>query len=244
LLVLELSIGAETYFDIIKFDHDPGVGYDLKQQGDQVIATLKAINDQFSKRKEAMQKSALIRLGPDDGGAVFAIDRAGGSDITGQFQNFLDVYRELTHKEISERLCKALYKTGTKHQKDLPAEKVKGMRHRINSTLLALGQYHPNQLGELKAAIYGPLAEDHPLHATLEAQLKRQKVANEPVIIDSEALPKARQYVKETNEGIRVTIPKDQIDKVDVQDIGGGQQYLRIKTTGLKHDDVEFEKTS
>lgn len=243
LLVLELTADGDAFFDIIKLDHDPGVAYDLKQENGQLVAILASIQNQFSKRKEAMQKSALITLDRTVDSQVFAIDRSGRPDITAPFQSFLDVHRLLTNSEVTTRLCEAIYRVGMKHQNDLPPDMSKGLKHRTKEALKKVGRYDPENIEPLKAAVYGALNEEHPIHKSLAAELGRKKIANEPVIIDPDGLPRTRRYYKETVEGIQVSVPPTENDRVTVRDAGGGEKLIEIRTAGLKHDDEVFERT-
>lgn len=242
LLILQLRAGVERLFDIIKFDLDPSVAFDVHGNAGQRGAVLAAISNHFSHHPDAMQKSALVRIDPNGGGEVCAVDRSSRPDITAPFQAFLDVRRTFEHGELTTRIQDVLYVVGIKHQDELPSEIVRGLRHRIKNALLEFGELHPNQREALKHAVYGPLPPDHPVHGSLIKELERKHIADEPILVVPAALPRTRRLMKETREGIQVYIPEAESDRVDEVDAGGGERYLRIRTAGLKYDDIEFER--
>lgn len=173
LLILQFQAGAETLFDIIKFDHDPAVGYNLREDAGQRGAVLAEISSHFSRHKEAVQKSALIRINAGGGGEVCAVDRSSRLDITAPFQNFLDVRRTFDHSELTERIFGILYRVGMKHQDDLDPDVVKSLRHRAKDALERLGEFHPEQPDALKNAVFGALTPDHPIHDSFTKDLGR-----------------------------------------------------------------------
>lgn len=242
LLVLQLRAGAEELFDIIKFDHDPAVAYRLRQNAGRRQAVLAEISDHFSRHREAMQKSALIRINPAGGGEVCAVDRSGRVDITAPFQAFLDVRRRFDHAELTGRISDILYSVGMKHQHDLPADVVRSLRHRTREALTRIGEIDPQNHEPILTAVFGPLEADHPLRRTFHRQLERQNIADEPIQIDVNALPPTRRLMKETQEGIQIFVPPGENNRIDEIDAGGGERYVRIRTAGLRYDDVEIQR--
>lgn len=244
LVILQFMAGEERLFDILKFDHDPAVGYDIQVNAGHRVAVLGAISRHFSRHKEAVQKSALVRIDDAGGGEVCAIDRSSSIDITGPFQAFLDVKRKFEHAELTTRMFNVLYRVGMKHQDDLDPDVVKSLRHRVREALTRLGNFTPGQSSELKAAVFGPLASDHPVHASFAKELERNNMTDETIEFDPQVLPRTSRLLKETREGIQVFIPEQEKDRVDFVPGDGGESYLRVRTMGLKIDDVELEKAN
>lgn len=244
LLFLIVDAFDEILFNIIKFDHEPSVGYLVNENSaGHREAVLNTIADQFSRHPEAMQKSALIRPNAESQ-QVCAIDRSSRPDISGSFQAFLDVKRVFQHDELTRRICNVAYEVGIKHQNELSPEIIRGLRHRVRESLLKLEFFDPENPEPLKNAIYGPLSSDHPLHKSFAKALERTGIAHEPITVLPSALPQTRRLMKETQEGIQIYIPNEAQDRIDEVPADGGESYIRIRTAGLKYDDIDSEAGS
>lgn len=243
LLLLQIRAMDEIVFDIIKFDHDPAVGYRFREENGHRTAILSEISSHFSKHKESMQKSALIRPNGNNS-MVCAIDRSSRIDITSPFQQFLDVRRALSHKELTSRMYEAICKVGMQHKDHLDREIAKNLKMRAHAALVKLGAYAPDQADILKAAVFGALPEDNPIHRAFEAELKRRHIADEPIEFDPQVLPPPRRFIKETEEGVRISIPESALDRVAEVPLPSGERCIQIRTARLKVDDVETEGSS
>jgi hypothetical protein len=182
-LLLLLSAGRDTFFSMIKYDHETVLHYEVEQGN----AVLEQIKNTFVRSPDALQKSALIRLS-ETGGEVCVVDRSNRSHISNYFQAFLEVEREFTSEQLTQRLVVAANETATKHTDDLADHVRKNLRVRIYDAVQGQKSFSASDPLPFLTAVFGPLPPDAEIAQTFTRELRRQRIEEESFALAAEAM--------------------------------------------------------
>ncbi|WP_372422316.1 nucleoid-associated protein [Salinarimonas chemoclinalis] len=242
-LLFQLFDGAEYTFAVIKYDHDQVIGYEIEDDEGKKRAILRELRDTFVKKKEAMQKTALIRLS-ENAGVVHARDRGkkdGG--IADYFRDFLGVRREYTESELTKRLDAAARETYAKHRESLPNDVKKDFGRRVYNHLAGGGSFNDEDLPAFLNDVFSAAAVSDELVETFKGALKRNKIDGETFQFDTREVPEPTHRKIVTREGIKITYDRRYEDRVTEIE-RDGEIIFEIRTAGLAYDDRVAEKDS
>ena len=92
-------MGQKPFCSIIKYDHERVLTY--KYLPEENKAMLEEVINSFTKSKQSLHKSALIRIN-DANSEITIIDRTVNYDITQFFKCFLNVVRKYDATELTK----------------------------------------------------------------------------------------------------------------------------------------------
>jgi hypothetical protein len=242
-LLFVLESVKETFFAVVKYDHESVVSYQIKKAATGNTASMSALRDTFVKSAHALQKSALIRLDAS-GGVLCVRDRAAPSKVSQYFQGFLGATRAYETKQLTTMLCKVAKDVALKNADVLGVSVMSDLNKRIFDFVQATLSFDPADKEPFLVAVYGPLASDHAVRADFDAALKKERIESEAFDFDkpSVARPAKRRLI--TQEGIEViwdTRYANSVTKVLGDD---GRTKIIIDTGGVRSEDDYSDKTS
>jgi hypothetical protein len=233
--VIELTLEGERLYSLIKYDHQKVLTYRLDRGPAGLRAIIDEIVDTFVEEKQALQKSALIRLTPD-GGDADIIDRTVRQDISTYFKAFLGVERAFSAADLTRALNDAAVLAGRKCQDQLTDEVKTSLLSRVHDTMETLGAFEPDAADTFLAGVFGPLPEDSALPERFQDALRQHRLAGESFAFDMSGLSKPEKREIVTEEGIRIVYPSRQTDQVTVSPDG---RTITIRTVGIRsHGEV------
>lgn len=217
-LVFMLSSGTERAFALLKYDDETVLGYEVEdgEEGRKRV-NLEELERTFVQNREALQKSALIRL-TDVGGELTVLDRRNQQAVARYFENFLDAIRVHTDAELTEKLVNVTRQV-IKENRDLVPEPVYREMTRRTYDAAAAGQIGvDNQKSFLDTVIGQQLPEDHPLVVKFRSALRKARIDGVPVTLDRGNVrpPSTVRYL--TVNQIQIRVPRAMQQVVDVQD--------------------------
>lgn len=218
-LVFRLTAGAEEFFALLKYDDETVLTYDVEEaDGGRKRVNLEALERTFVQNREALQKSALVRL-TDGGGELRVLDRRNQQKVARYFEAFLAAKRLHDDADLTERLVK-LTRDLIRANKDLvPPEVHREANRRCYNAAAAGGQIGvDDQKRYLEAVVGQALADDHPLVERYRAALRRERIEGAPVTLNPEKVrpPALVRYV--TKNQIQIRVPNDMEQVVEVKD--------------------------
>lgn len=224
LIVIALSAGTRSLYSLIKYDHERVLSYDLQE----TKAILRAVVNNFTESKDALQKSALIEL-KGHGGELVVIDRTKRTGITTFFQDFLGVERQYTEADMTTELTKALVTTVKKHVNDLPLAITSRVRPRLIEIATRRGAFEVDQFfGDFFGA-----DGTETIKATFESELASRAISGESFDYDKPSLPATGPKTFVTSEGVRLVIPERAQSTVKVDPTPDGAAVITIRTQRL-----------
>jgi len=230
-LVFRLRFGRDHAYAVVKYDHDPVVSYEIDGRSGRNIPNLTELTHTFVKKPEAMQKSALIRLGRD-GDQVAVRDRSARDGITDYFRAFLGVRREYERDELTKRLHDAVVNTYRAHESDIPPQIAGTFRQRLFDRLSAGGTFGEDDAAALLTDAFGNAGTSEAIRQTFARQLKALKIDGESFAFSAARLkpPNMRRMI--TEEGIRIILPEELKDRVK-EETQGAETVIMIRTAGV-----------
>ena len=238
-LVFTLSAGDERFFALLKYDDETVLTYDMEDAGDgRKRATLAALERTFVQGKNALQKSALIRL-TVDGGELTVFDRLNPQKVARYFEGFLDARRLYDDADLTEKLVQVT-RDLIKANKDLVPEPVyREMTKRTYDAAAAGGKLDAdNQLSFLATVTGQQLPEDHPLMEKYKSALRRARIDGNPITLDAAKVspPRTRRLV--TRNNIQIRIPIDMEGRVQIEE----QRIIINDPLDTRYDDAEVTR--
>jgi hypothetical protein len=229
-LLLQLETGGVQYFSVIKYDHETVLHY-LVERGH---VTLEQIRDAFVRTPEALQKCALIQL-VDDGGELCVVDRSNRAHISRYFQVFLEVDREFSTEQLTERLVEAAKTVGTQHRDDLPLAIRRNLHARIYDAVQQQGAFDSHDAAPFLTAVFGPLPPDSPIGRSFARELRSQRIEGEAFHLAPDAVRRPAKRHTVTSEGIEIIFNDENRDHIErVQE--NGETIIKIRTGGIEID--------
>jgi hypothetical protein len=223
LIVMMLSAGEKKLFSLIKYDHEQVLTYHMEGS---TRAILTEITNSFTKSKDSLHKSALIRLNGDSGD-VIVIDRTVRHDITEFFRGFLNVRRQYTPKQMTEIAHQAAIDTMKAHQSELP--------HDVTSKIRSLS-YQAIQNNEIYEEssffdkVFGPHGTEE-MRKTFGTIARKKNLDGESFRFEKDAVKPPRDRKFKTKEGVRIQYGEDAEDTVKmIKDENTGETLITITT--------------
>ncbi|WP_296706385.1 nucleoid-associated protein [Rhodoblastus sp.] len=240
--VFELNVGnTEPIYALIKYDNEDVVRYLLKASSGPQVPRLERFHETFVRKPEAMQKIALVRLAPGEGGSIMVRDRSNTAHISDYFERFLQARRVNSPDDLSEKLAEAFKDTFKDHRASLPEDIQKSGVNRIYEVLRQGGhRFDPDDCEPLITAIFGQVEEDAPLRKTLARKLKDRGVSEETFDINPEKIRKPSRLRIETEEGTQILF--DEGNRPAIRRLEDGRQEIVVVTARVTRDDVDIEK--
>lgn len=209
-LVFVLKSGNGRAFALLKYDDEQVLAYEVEEgEHGRKRVSLDALERTFVQNRDALQKSALIRL-TEDGGELIVLDRRNQQNIARYFEAFLDAIRVHDDAELTEKLVQVTRDVLRKNKDMVPPEIYRELTRRTYEAAKAGGIVDAdNQKAFLDAVMGAPLAEDHPLIPKFRSALRKARIDGAPVTLNPVKVrpPKVKRY--ETYSGIQVRVPQD-----------------------------------
>ncbi|MCS0501587.1 nucleoid-associated protein [Ancylobacter mangrovi] len=218
-MVFRLRAGEEEYFALLKYDDEKVLTYDVTDAaGGRKRVSLDSLERTFVQNREALQKSALIRL-TDDGGELTVLDRRNQQKVARYFEAFLAAKRLHDDAELSEKLVKVV-RDLIRGNKDLVSPEVFREANRRTYDAAAGGGALgiDDQKRFLEAVVGQNLPDGHPLVQKFRNALKRERIEGAPVVLTPEKVrpPALWRYV--TRNQIQIRVPDDMLGAIEVED--------------------------
>ena len=226
---MELISGKDKFYSIIKYDHEQVLTYSL--QGG-TTAILEEITNSFTKSKESLHKSALIKL-TQTGGELIVIDKTVQYDITKFFRGFLNVRRKYTESEMTQVLQNVTTKTTQKHLKELPRE-ITGRVREISYKAVQSSDFF--EADEYFLKVFGSYGNEK-IKKTFHTLLNKNDIEDETFRFDKTVVEKPKKRKYRTQEGVRIQYGEEAKDTVDIR-YGKGDEdtIITIKTQKLTEE--------
>lgn len=218
-LVFQLAAGTEEFFALLKYDDEKVLTYDVEEARDgRKRVSLEAIERTFVQNREALQKSALVKL-TSGGGELRVLDRRNQQKVARYFETFLAAKRLHDDAQLTEKLVK-LVRDLIRSNKDLvPTEVYKEVTRRTYNAAAAGGQLNAeDQKRFLEAVVGQTLADDHPLVKKFRSALRRERIEGAPVTLSPENVrpPSSVNYI--TKNQIKIRVPADLQQVIELKD--------------------------
>jgi len=105
-LIFALRASGQQCFALLKYDDETVLSYEFEEDEDgNRIVTLDSLDRTFVENRDALQKSALVRL-TETGGELVVLDRRNQQKVARYFEGFLDARREFEDADLTSRLVK------------------------------------------------------------------------------------------------------------------------------------------
>jgi hypothetical protein len=207
-LVIELDCQGAKVFAMLKSDDETVLSYDFEEdETGRKTVSLASIERTFVQNREALQKSALIRLS-DKGGELIVLDRRNQQKVARYFENFLDVIRVHEDAALTEVLVKVT-RTLIRKNRGLVSEEVyRTATKRTYDAAAAGGAIDADgQKSFLETVVGQKLPDDHPLVAKFRNALRSARIDGAPVTLNPEKVrPPSVSRLVTTND-IQIRIP-------------------------------------
>lgn len=238
LFLFDLSAGQNTrFFAIIKYDNEDVVRYTLEAIGDRQRVLLERFEQSFVKKREAMQKVALVRL-KDVGGDIAVYDRSNRFHISDYFEGFLRARRVNEAARNTEKLVEAFKKTFTEQKAALSPEiKAKGLNGMYDA-IRQLQEFDPDNLDGPVAAVFGQQGEGSNVLRALKRSLRNEGIAEEAFRIVPENIRKPSKRRIRTIEGTTISYDEAFKHLVEERDLPDGRKEILIKTQQIVENDI------
>lgn len=217
-LVFVLRSGAEQTFALLKYDDEEVVAYDMKDgAGGRKRVTLDALERTFVQNREALQKSALIRL-TDTGGELRVLDRRNQQRVALYFEAFLDAVRIHEDAELTEKLVKVTREVLRDSEDLVPPDVYRELTKRTyDAAALGVTLDADDQKGFLDTVMGRKLADNDELVTRFKRALRRARIEGVPVTLDPSNVRRPSSVRYMTVNQIQIRVPIDKRDFVEVE---------------------------
>lgn len=239
-LVFTLRCESGPVFALLKFEDEKVLSYAISDgRSGKPKPTFGVIERTFVQNRNALQKAALIRLGPDSD-EICVVDRQNPQKPAAYFEQFLGVRRVRTEDELTKKLVEVTQAVVLKNKEILPKDVVATLPKRLFDATQSRGSVDGERAEDWLKSIVGPLPDDSPVINDLRKMLKREGMTGESFQLQRGVIPEPRNRRIETISGIKLTFPRSlQKSVVDV-DQDRGVITIRDEIT---RDDIEFDNT-
>jgi len=239
--VFELLSGDEKLYALIKYEDEEVIRYVLRTGSlEEYKPRLERFNESFVKKAEAIQKVALVRLSPAEGGIVTVMDRSKRTHISEYFELFLRVKRVNTEKQLADNLLGILKQVFKDNKTHLPPAIAKDGVSRIYEYLRNKEfEFDTTKPRETLTAIFGQLSDDSPVLADFTKKAKEKGIMGESFTVKPENIekPKRKKLVTEEN----VVIYFDDRAEMNRKILPDGRTEITILTAGITVDDIDTD---
>jgi hypothetical protein len=237
-MLLALRCNTGRAFAMLKFEDEKVLSYAFATGASgRPKPTFGEIERTFVQNRNALQKSALIRLS-DDGDAICVSDRQNPARPAAYFEQFLGVRRLRTESELTKKLIEVTRQVARDHKGQLPPDAIAALSKRLYDASQSGASVDGEKIEDWFRSIVGPIPDDSPVLKALNARLKREGMAGESFVLEKGSMPAPRNRRVETVSGVRIVFPIDLQDSVVHVDRAQGEITIKDKIT---LDDVELE---
>lgn len=239
IFVLE-SLG-QTYFALVKYDHESVLTYAIQQTATGKKATIAESHETFVKSADALQKSVLIKL-DDLGGELCVRDRAAPAKVSKYFQGFLGANRRYQPEMLTTKLCNIARDVAKKHSEMLGPSVMNDLNKRVYEYVQNTVEFDPANKEPFLAAVYGALPAESPIRLAFDRELKNLRIESEAFVFHKASVPRPAKRKLITTEGIEVIWDKNYEDNVRQTPMEDGRIRITIETGGIKSEDDFSDK--
>lgn len=234
--VFELNSGVKRFYALLKYENDEVVRYYLDANKKNYKPKLEFFTESFTRKADSIQKVALVKLDPVQGGDITVLDRSNRSHISEYFEGFLEVKRSNSIVDLNVKLLDALKDVFKENRSFLPehvaTDGVKRIYKHLGTKEFSFDTVDPDTT---LTAIFGPLDDIPKIKEAFNKKVKESGFLGESFQVKPEYIEKPATYKWVTKEG--VTIIFDDNSKVQRKPLPNGKYEIKIITTGLKQDD-------
>ncbi len=240
-MIFVLQSLGQTYFAVVKYDHESVLTYAIEQTATGNKAAIAELRDTFVKSADALQKSALIKL-DDVGGELCVRDRAAPTKVSKYFQAFLGANRRFQPEMLTTALCAIAKSVARKHSEELGPSVMSNLNKRVYDYVQNTEGFDPTNKEPFLAAIFGPLPAESPVRASLDRELKSARIESEAFEFHKPSVPRPAKRKLVTTEGIEVIWDRTYEQNVRQEPTEGGRVRITIESGGIKSEDDFSEK--
>lgn len=239
IFVLE-SLG-QTYFALVKYDHESVLTYAIQQTATGKKAAIAESHETFVKSADALQKSVLIKL-DDLGGELCVRDRAAPAKVSKYFQGFLGANRRYQPEMLTTTLCKIARDVAKKHSEMLGPSVMNDLNKRVYEYVQNTVGFDPANKEPFLAAVYGALPAESPIRLAFDRELKNLRIESEAFEFHKASVPRPAKRKLITTEGIEVIWDRNYEDNVRQTLMEDGRIHITIEAGGIKSEDDFSDK--
>lgn len=217
-LVFLLKAGEERAFALLKYDDETVLTYDVEEAADgRKRVSLEAMERTFVQNREALQKSALVRL-TEEGGDLTVLDRRNQQKVARYFESFLDAVRLHEDDDLTQKLVDVTRDVIKRNRDLVPPQVHRELTRLTYEAASAGGQLaSDNQKAFLDTVVGRVLPDDDPLVAKFKSALRRARIDGAPVTLDASRVTQPRTTRYETVNGVQIRVPRGAEQVIDVQ---------------------------
>ena len=241
LVIIVLRCDTGMIYALLKFDNDDVLSYVIQAQNGRTTANINILRETVTRSREALQKSAIVRL-TDEGGSMALRDRSAPGDITHYFRMFLLVQRCYDQATLTKKIAQVARDTANANTDNLDVDVVRSIGRRIYDALQNLPGYEPESPAFVNA-VFGAVAPDSPVVQDFHRRLQQAQIDEEEFRFDRDAVPRPQLRRIVTDEDVQIIFNRNRDDLVRVEDLPDGRKRISIDTRGLKKDD-DYSETN
>lgn len=217
-LLFLLNAGGQQVFAILKYDDEKVLTYEVQEgRGGRKRVNLESLDRTFVQNRDALQKSALIRL-TDEGGELTVLDRRNQQKVARYFENFLDAFRQHEDADLTQKLVEVTREVIRDNKNLVSPEVFSGRTRRTYDAAAAGGHVHAyNQKSFLDTVLGLTLPDDHPLVGKYKNALRKARIDGVPISFDPAKVRPPSGVRYKTIHGIQLRVPADSVERVEVQ---------------------------
>lgn len=207
-LVFELEADGEQCFALLKYDDETVLSYEVDEDADgRRQVSLEALERTFVQNREALQKSALIRI-DDNAGDLVVLDRRNQQKVARYFETFLGATRVHEDVDLTRKLVEVTRQVIAENPTLVPEQVSRERTRRTYDAAAAGGEIGiDDQKSFLETVVGQKLPDDHPLVTKFRNALKRARIDGAPVALDASGVSRPASVRYQTVNGIQIRVP-------------------------------------
>ncbi len=243
LMVFVLKSLGQTYYALIKYDHESVLSYAIQQTALGNKAAIAELQDTFVKSPDALQKSALIKL-DSVGGELCVRDRAAPTTVSKYFLGFLGASRRFQPEILTVALCKIAKDVAKQHSDLLGPSVMNDLNKRVYDYVQNTVGFDPANKEPFLAAIFGALPDKSPVRDSFDRELKSARIESEVFEFQKTVIQRPAKRKLVTMEGIEIIWDTAYAENVQRNLTNDGRMQITITTGGVKSEDDFSDKNS
>ncbi|MGV6871326.1 nucleoid-associated protein [Pseudochelatococcus sp. B33] len=209
-LVFLLDVAGEQFFALLKYDDETVLAYELAEGRDgRKRVSLDALERTFVQNRDALQKSALVKL-TDEGGELTVLDRRNQQNVARYFENFLDAVRRFDDAEATRKMVDVTRRVIRENKDLVPLRVYQEVTKRAFEAAAAGGQVGvDDQKSFLDTVVGQALPPDHPLVDKFQSALRKHRLDGTPIKFDVSNVSPPSVLRYDTVNGIQIRVPAE-----------------------------------